>query len=299
MPSFQVSVADSQFHCLDPKMESILKKITDLGDCYPEVGNRLIQPGDVCFDIGANIGTFSTYSAKLSEPNGRVFSFEPCLEIRELLLKNLVANQVSDRVSVSPNVMSDAIGNFSIKKAPRNMGATRFIESATPADELFTSTTLDLWIETVQPEIDRCDFIKIDVEGMEIKVLKGAKNILQKYRPILYIEVCLPHYKNYDFSIGDLEQYLSSLGYHFFRQFSPLPFSVLALRRLHSLTQGSTFYNLVAIHPTSARYPKNNSSSAEAFGFMIQEKLTIGYNHLRQKFPIRTTLKKLLGREKS
>ena len=115
---------------------------------------------------------------------------------------------------------------------------------------------------------------------------------------MLYIEVCLPHYEKYGFKIEQLQEFLAEFGYHFFRYFAPAPFLTSDLRRLHSLNQGSYFYNLIAIHPSSPRYPQKYNSTQEAFLFMIQEKSTINYSELRRKFPIRTTIKKLVRGEK-
>ncbi|MDJ0558117.1 MAG: FkbM family methyltransferase [Microcystis sp. M53599_WE4] len=292
-----VNTPEGKFYCLDPKTSNLLENLRDLASAYPGIDDKMIHPGDVCFDIGANIGTFSTLAARLSSPEGRVFAFEPCSETHEILLENLRLNNVSHLVQVQTDVISDTQKNFSIKKAPKNMGATRFIESSEVEGELFTSTTLDFWIEN-NLHLKQCNFIKIDVEGMEIKVLQGARKTLKQYHPILYIEVCSPHYEKYGFKIEQLQEFLAELGYHFFRYFAPAPFLTSDLRRLHSLNQGSYFYNLIAIHPSSSRYPQKYNSTQEAFLFMIEEKSTITYSELRRKFPIRTTIKKLVRGEK-
>jgi len=281
-----ITTPDSRFKCMDPKMANLLTNLKSLKDAYLGINEELIHGGDVCFDIGANIGTFSTLAARLSSPGGKVFAFEPCEEIRDLLLENIELNHVSDAVSIQSDVVSDALGYFSVKKAPKNMGATRFIESDVPQEDLFTSTTLDLWIEN-HSSINRCDFIKIDVEGMEIKVLKSAVNTLKKYQPILYIEICQPHYEKYGFTVSQLEQFLKELGYHFFRYFGP------NVRRILSLTQGATFYNLIAIHPEQSRYPQKHATDQQAFLLMLQEKLTTTYSQMRHKYPLRTKIKNL------
>ena len=111
-----VNTPEDKFYCLDPKTSNLLENLRDLASAYPGIDDKMIHPGDVCFDIGANIGTFSTLAARLSSPEGRVFAFEPCSETHEILLENLRLNNVSHLVQVQTDVISDTQKNFSIKK---------------------------------------------------------------------------------------------------------------------------------------------------------------------------------------
>jgi FkbM family methyltransferase len=283
-----------QFWCYqNEKMGRALATQKDLQAFYPGVTGEFIHKGDICLDIGANVGTFSIHAAQLIGLEGRVFAFEPCLETRDLLTKNLQINGVGDRVTVQANVVSDGIYSHSIKPLPKNMGATRFLEMEGLDEDTFQSTTLDLWLKE-HPDIQKCDFIKIDVEGMEIKVLQGADNLLAEYKPILYIEVYHMSYINYGFTVDQLEELLKQYGYHFFRVFAPFPFRQQTFRRLVSLSQGCPFYNLLAIHPDNPSYPTQNSQSYQAFIFMIAEKFEIQWTKVRDKVRLRSRLKKWL-----
>ena len=128
---------------------------------------------------------------------------------------------------------------------------------------------------------------------MELNVLKGCKNILQKYKPILYLEICDSHLKKHGTSIMDIQNLLQQYGYHFFRNFSGEEYK---LCRLCSLSQGSKFYNLLAIHPLNQRYPKKNSSWQRAVCQAVSEKIKIFYNNLRAKYKIRTRLRKAVSK---
>ncbi|MGK7886958.1 MAG: FkbM family methyltransferase [Crocosphaera sp.] len=275
-------------------------KITDsirlpgsLKHVYPCILPQFFRPGDVCLDIGANIGTFSIPVAKLVGMEGRVFSFEPFAKTYELLDNNLKLNDVSDIVEPQAKVVSDHIQNLKSRPTPKNMGATWFKEDNTSSENSLLATTLDSWHQE-HPDINSIDFVKIDVEGMEIKVLKGASKILTNYKPILYIEVCEAHYQRYGFSIKDLEELLQDRGYHFFRYVKPRWANKAAFRRLFSLTQGSRFYNLLAIHPEDTRYPCDYSRSDQAFIFMLGEKIDMFWNSLRSKYRLRTRIKNLI-----
>jgi FkbM family methyltransferase len=286
---------NGKFWCFkDAKVTQSLKK-GSLKDRYYCISESFLRPGDVVFDVGANVGTFSVFASRFIGSTGYIIAFEPYPTTRKLLEENLHLNQIAEIVTVQSEVVSDRVSLTRARIMPTNMGGTWFVENAEPSldnseKEIVESTTLDRWMKE-QDRVKQCDFIKIDVEGMELKVLRGAAEILSMYRPILQIEVCKPHYEKYRLKIKDLELFLESLGYRFFRKFKPFPFKNPALRRLFSLEQGSQSYDLLAIHSQSSRYPQHNSKSYQAFLFMLGEKAKIGWNALRAKYQVRTRLK--------
>lgn len=126
-------------------------------------------------DVGANIGNHSVYFSK--ECNNFVCSFEPDLENFNLLQEN----------THDLNVYSYNIGlgskqcRMGIEKHIDNMGMNRLIHG----DEVDV-LPLDIY------EFKNISLIKIDVEGMEKEVLKGAKKTIEKNKPVLFIETNEP-----------------------------------------------------------------------------------------------------------
>ncbi len=143
----------------------------------PDVKNKIM------IDCGANIGNHTLYFYHFSLAQ-KVYCFEPQQLIFDVLKKNILINKVNAELHhrvVSSSQKKFAIHNFS----SGNFGVTDFVETQHNADSLiYDSVTLD--------EIcakDEICAIKIDVEGHEYEVLQGSKFILEKYHPVLWIEI--------------------------------------------------------------------------------------------------------------
>lgn len=130
----------------------------------------------ICLDIGANIGYHTLLMAKLAK---QVLAFEPFPDAYELLNKNLDLNLFMN-VRTYPYALGDKNkiarlfieqGNFGMNKLE---GSGRFID--------VEERTLDSFYK------GRVDFVKIDVEGHELEVLKGMIKILKKYKPVIMLE---------------------------------------------------------------------------------------------------------------
>ena len=135
--------------------------------------------GKVFTDAGTNIGNHTLYFSKILKAS-KVYCFEPQKEIFKILVKNIKINDVN--AEYYNNVLSDKSENFSIDQfSPSNFGATNFVSDKNGE---YSSLTLD--------EVclkDEICAIKIDVEGHDFPVLKGAIKILEKYGPVLWIEI--------------------------------------------------------------------------------------------------------------
>lgn len=141
---------------------------------------RLIQPGDWVIDVGANLGTHSVAFAKAVGENGKVYAFEAQRVVHQLLCGNVALNGCLNVHAMNLGV-SDAPG---ITKLPvfggGNVGAVR-IEGWEDGEPL-QLVSLDAF------NFPRCNLIKIDVEGMEGKVLQGAAATIARHRPLLFVE---------------------------------------------------------------------------------------------------------------
>jgi FkbM family methyltransferase len=180
-------------------------------------------------DVGANIGLYSILAAKVIGESGRVWAFEPSSETYECLVKNLSINNIS---SVIPNklALSDITDSKILLQRPCGRGdAERYLVSdpgnpspyhehtADPGDsELVRITSMDSYMEEKHCNM-RVDFIKVDVEGGEYAVLRGAQKLLRSNPDILLMFECAPAlYLQAGYKVDDIFNFLRNLGFELF-----------------------------------------------------------------------------------
>ncbi|MGO8757078.1 MAG: FkbM family methyltransferase [Terracidiphilus sp.] len=149
-----------------------------------------IKRGNVVWDAGANMGLFSLAAAGLSGPAGRVFAFEPDTDMVKLIRRSARLNPDAAPVEVVPCAISDtnSLARFNIAN---NNRAASFLEGfgtglTGGAREVQTVLTVSLdWLaERIPPP----DVLKIDVEGAELYVFRGAARLLKAKRPVVLFE---------------------------------------------------------------------------------------------------------------
>lgn len=153
-----------------------------------EAMNCFLHAGAVAYDIGAHAGYLSMYMAKLVGDEGKVYSFEPAPKNRELLERNVRDNNV-ESVIILPYAVSSTTQEVPFLLDPRSTYENRILHNgdASKASLLVPATTLDTFVlsgEGAPPAL-----IKLDVEGEELEVLKGARNTLAVYHPVVIAEV--------------------------------------------------------------------------------------------------------------
>ncbi|MEB3214728.1 MAG: FkbM family methyltransferase [Nostocales cyanobacterium 94392] len=158
-----------------------------------------IKSGDVVWDIGANVGVFTFAAASLAGSDGYVFAVEPDIWLANLINKSahLRANSHFN-INVLPAAVSDGnnIETLLIAERGRASNALAKVIGRTQMGgvrekNLVPTVTLD---QILSASKSPC-FIKIDVEGAEVEVLKGASKVLSQIRPIIYCEIG-PHQRN-------------------------------------------------------------------------------------------------------
>ncbi len=149
----------------------------------------LISPGMCILDIGAFIGTHTLAFSALTGATGRVFSFEPRKEIYEVLVKNIELNGLENvtelNVGVSDQEKKLLLPRVDINK-DLNFGALNLNYEANKDGQ--DRYEIELVLIDDLKLFDAVDIIKIDVEGMERKVLDGALKTISKDRPIVFCE---------------------------------------------------------------------------------------------------------------
>jgi FkbM family methyltransferase len=132
-----------------------------------------LKLGDVVIDAGGYEGTFSIYAAKAVGETGRVIVFEPDTENCRKLEANIRLNGLTNVIVVNKALWSeDKILKFNNK---HTAGASFFFNASPHAVEI-SAVTIDNEMERLG--ISKVDFIKMDIEGSEIKAIEGAKNVL-------------------------------------------------------------------------------------------------------------------------
>ena len=175
------------FYFVFPGTEDhILATMQETGGFYELALLRALQtvlkPGDHVLDVGANVGTHSVYFAGVADC--RVTAFEPVPEIAALLKENCRINGLAERVEVHAVAVGSAAGNAQVVGTDeKNSGATRLAESAQGGLPMLS---LDSLLERLAP----VRVLKVDVEGMESSVIRGARSLLERDRPVVACE-CL------------------------------------------------------------------------------------------------------------
>jgi FkbM family methyltransferase len=143
---------------------------------------QFLKPGMTVIDIGANIGAHTLYFAQAVGPAGRVTAFEPQPVIHRLLCANLALNDIANVRPLQMGVGQENGRAFVPALDYAQVGNFGGVALAKQGTEQVTVISID------SLELERCDFIKVDVEGMEEDVLAGAAATIARCRPVLYVE---------------------------------------------------------------------------------------------------------------
>jgi len=182
---------------------------------------RLLKPGMVVIDAGANIGEITLVAAKVVGSLGHVYAFEPQLETSEELLQNVLLNNFT-QISIQKYGLSDEAGDKAIYRATSDFhDGSRHDGLATlyPSEKRATKAgvirllTLDDFSEHVG--LDRLNLIKMDIEGAELPALKGGIRMLQKFKPYIIVEVQQETASQAGYNARDILSFLKPLGYRF------------------------------------------------------------------------------------
>ena len=150
----------------------------------------LLTASTIFIDIGANVGYYSLLAAQMIT-TGRVYSFEPVSATYKKLLQNISLNDFSS-IYCEQVAISNFTGQATVfLSADENTGMSglQSAKNFSGKTEIINCITLDE--AQVNFNIPKIDLIKIDVEGSEVTVLKGMEQIINRYKPILLIEISI------------------------------------------------------------------------------------------------------------
>ena len=176
-----------------------------------DIFKQLIRPGQTILDVGANIGSHTVWFAQATGPTGTVLAFEPQRIVYQTLCANVALNSATNvhcfcaAAGSTPGQIAVPALDYSQEN---NFGGLELggHQEGEPAP-VMTIDGLNL---------PKCDFIKIDVEGMEQEVLKGAVRTIAMLSPILYVE------NDRKEKSGALIRFIDGLGYKMYWHPPPL-----------------------------------------------------------------------------
>lgn len=149
------------------------------------------KSGDIVYDIGANIGIYTVIAARLVCPNGIVYAFEPHAPTAAHLTQNVLLNGQEKLVRVKCLALHSSQGYFQFNYTSHKPGSSGHqlghLESESGqefkpvASEVVQAVTIDALIQT--QAIDPADLVKLDVDGNELKILYGMRQLFTKTPP--------------------------------------------------------------------------------------------------------------------
>lgn len=164
-----------------------------------------LTSGTVFYDVGAGIGLYSLVAARRG---AKVFAFEPEPRNAELTVRHAQSNQLDGRILLVPRAVFSSTGEIWLEPADcsRGHGNGRVGRAIERRDALIRvpSVTLDDYVCEAPPPT----FIKMDVEGVESEVLKGAQAVFREHRPVVLCEVHDP------VNAAFVMPWLATRGYH-------------------------------------------------------------------------------------
>lgn len=174
---------------------------------------QFVRPGDVVADIGANRGLCAMRFARRVGSEGRVHCFEPGPPFFETLKQNVSkAPELREVFQLYPMGLSDKPCSLKWKQYEKSPEKANLTDSTGLEVQV---TTLD---QVVNGSWERLDFIKAEVEGMELEVFRGGKETLTRYRPVLLFESLMDFEKYRRAPIRkELVTFLRGLNYQLFR----------------------------------------------------------------------------------
>ncbi|EKD90129.1 MAG: methyltransferase FkbM [uncultured bacterium] len=214
----------------------------------------LINKDSVIFDVGANAGLLSLPFAKKCVPLGKVYSFDPDEKVVSQLKKNIKLNSFSniivEEMALQDNPATEKV-TLNINRAVqdnglRNDGLSTIVANLTYkiSEKIVNASTIDRYVK--ENKIKKIEFIKIDAEGADLKVLKGGRETIKKSRPIVFYEhsPVLERFGNFK-NLQKAFMFMQKLGY---KQYLKVKNKKLDLIEIKKYSQGLPDGDIICFH---------------------------------------------------
>ncbi len=195
----------------DPYIGRSLATYGECSEAECQLLRQLVKPGQVVVEAGAHIGAHTLPLSQWVGSEGRVIAFEPQRIVFQNLCANLALNARTN-VECHPRALGERAGTLRVPPidytSSVNTGGVAL--SSGPQGESVEVVTID------SLHLPACHLVKVDVEGMELEVLRGGRETLARHRPLLYVE------NDREEKSAALIEYLLGVGYHLYWHLPPL-----------------------------------------------------------------------------
>lgn len=183
---------------------------------------KLVPPDGIVFDIGAHAGQYTKLFARAAR-HGQVYAFEPASYARSILRAVIWLHRLSN-VAVVPIALGSEAGIDTLTIPVKESGSFGFGLShlgkpsarwQAIATEIVALATIDGVVNSLG--LDRLDFVKADVEGWELRLLRGGENTLARFRPPLLLELSEAALLRAGDKLSEAFAFLAARGYRAFR----------------------------------------------------------------------------------
>lgn len=218
-----------------------LHKYGEFSELEVEVFAQMLKPGAVVFDVGANIGAHTVRFAQMVGESGRVIAFEPQRVIYQTLCANVALNSLLnvDCYHAGVGEREDSMKVVDVDPRIENNFGGLSLDLPGPG-EMVPILRLDGFIGA-----HRVDLLKIDVEGMEAAVLRGAEKLVEKFKPVLYVENDRPE------NSEELMRLIDSMGYRMYWHAPFLYREDNAFGDPENVFEGIASFNLLCFHKSA------------------------------------------------
>lgn len=166
----------------------------------------VVAPGSTVIDVGANIGFFALRFGRWVGPGGRVVAIEPEQRNMASLRRRVRRAGLETVVECVQGAAADRPGEVRLAVNPAHPGDHRLADDGEPV----RAVTLD---ELTAGDPRKVALVKIDVQGAEMLVLSGARHVIERHRPAIFVEIDDEALKQFGSSGAELIEKLAGLGY--------------------------------------------------------------------------------------
>ena len=187
-----------------------------------KIFEKYINKRSIVIECGCHIGTHTIKIASLCD---KIYGFEPMPDTFEVLNKNIQLNYINNAIIYKKGV-ADKPGLTKYSWIPEtNPGGSGLDDNPMGKPEWINTTTKNIEVELTTIDslnLDKLDFMKIDVEGYETLVIKGAINTIQRFKPVIVMEVWRDHFGSVDINYTkELFKDLLDIGYDVEQVYGP------------------------------------------------------------------------------
>lgn len=176
---------------------------------------RLLKPGDTFVDAGANVGVYSLAAAAAVGPTGRVIACEPAPGTMQLLRQSVALNE-AHWVELHQTALSDHHGTAEFVTFEPGSALSSFAPKRRTAGNSITVPVISL-DELVAGRTDDVALVKIDVEGAELQVVRGAEQLFSTHKPPIIVELEPEHLRRQGADVEEFTAFFTRLGYRAYR----------------------------------------------------------------------------------